>query len=163
MRLHIPVPVRWSDLDAYGHVNNATMLTLLEEARILALWDDPNPSSFGDNAGVGESTQSAPFSGGASAETYTLIARQEVEYLLPIPHLRDPLDVELWIGRIGGASVDVCYEIFSPVGAEPRLMYARATTVMVLVDVASSRPRRLTDDERTYLSDFVDAPLEHRR
>ena len=39
-RLHVPVPVRWSDLDAYEHVNNARMLTLLEEARIAAFWSD---------------------------------------------------------------------------------------------------------------------------
>ena len=34
----ITVPVRWSDVDGYGHVNNATMLRLLEEARIRAFW-----------------------------------------------------------------------------------------------------------------------------
>ena len=38
MRLHVPTPLRWSDLDAYGHVNNARMLSLLEEARIQAFW-----------------------------------------------------------------------------------------------------------------------------
>src|SRR5699024_2390941 len=29
-----PVHVRWSDIDMYQHVNHATMVTLLEEARI---------------------------------------------------------------------------------------------------------------------------------
>ena len=28
------VAVRWSDMDAYGHVNNARFLTLYEEARV---------------------------------------------------------------------------------------------------------------------------------
>ena len=32
MKLHVPIRLRWSDLDAYGHVNNAEMLRLLEEA-----------------------------------------------------------------------------------------------------------------------------------
>lgn len=46
MRLHVPTPLRWSDLDAYGHVNNARMLSLLEEARIQAFWvNDDAPSS----------------------------------------------------------------------------------------------------------------------
>ena len=40
MRLHVPIRLRWSDLDAYGHVNNAEMLRLLEEARIQAFWVD---------------------------------------------------------------------------------------------------------------------------
>ena len=31
-RLHVPVPVRWADLDAYGHVNNVAVLRLLAEA-----------------------------------------------------------------------------------------------------------------------------------
>ncbi|AAT89120.1 conserved hypothetical protein [Leifsonia xyli subsp. xyli str. CTCB07] len=38
MRLHVPIKLRWSDLDAYGHVNNAEMLRLLEQARIEAFW-----------------------------------------------------------------------------------------------------------------------------
>src|SRR5690606_39838769 len=37
-RIHVPVHIRWNDLDAYGHVNNAAMLTLLEEARISVFW-----------------------------------------------------------------------------------------------------------------------------
>jgi acyl-CoA thioester hydrolase len=32
--LFTDVPVRWSDMDAYGHVNNARFLTLYEEARV---------------------------------------------------------------------------------------------------------------------------------
>jgi acyl-CoA thioester hydrolase len=28
------VPVRWSDIDMYSHVNHATMVTILEEARL---------------------------------------------------------------------------------------------------------------------------------
>lgn len=34
VRYATAVRVRWSDLDAYGHVNNARILTLLEEARV---------------------------------------------------------------------------------------------------------------------------------
>ncbi|MBV9318957.1 MAG: thioesterase family protein, partial [Mycobacterium sp.] len=29
-----PVPVRWSDIDIYQHINHATMVTILEEARV---------------------------------------------------------------------------------------------------------------------------------
>ena len=29
-----PVHVRWSDIDSYQHMNHATMVTILEEARI---------------------------------------------------------------------------------------------------------------------------------
>ena len=39
-----PVPVRWSDIDVYQHVNHATMVTILEEARVPFL--DPAVTSF---------------------------------------------------------------------------------------------------------------------
>ena len=32
--LTVQVPPRWGDMDAYGHVNNVAILSLLEEARI---------------------------------------------------------------------------------------------------------------------------------
>ncbi|MDT0630681.1 thioesterase family protein [Rubrivirga sp. S365] len=44
------IPIRWGDLDALGHLNNATYLTLCEQARIEMLadvgagdWDDAGP------------------------------------------------------------------------------------------------------------------------
>ena len=33
-RIEVPVQLRWSDMDAYAHVNNVEMLRLLEEARV---------------------------------------------------------------------------------------------------------------------------------
>lgn len=150
-RIHVPVALRWSDLDAYGHVNNAAMLTLLEESRISVFWG-------GGDLGVdGVGDAAAPAAEGPS--TITLVARQEVEYLAPIPYLRDPLDVQLWIGRLGGASLDVCYEIATPVGHDPAAVYAKAATTVVLVDAATGRPRRITDRERAAWAPHVDAPV----
>jgi DNA polymerase-3 subunit delta len=69
MRIHIPISLRWSDLDAYGHVNNAAMFGLLEEARIYAFW-------AGDDSYDGKPDGSAPatriFRGGPDAGTITL-------------------------------------------------------------------------------------------
>jgi acyl-CoA thioester hydrolase len=31
--VEVTIPIRWRDVDAYGHVNNAVYLTYLEEAR----------------------------------------------------------------------------------------------------------------------------------
>ena len=88
MRLHVPTPLRWSDLDAYGHVNNARMLSLLEEARIQAFWvsDDTSEHAVGASTAVLDATP--------GANTITLIARQEVEYLAPIPYQRQPVDID---------------------------------------------------------------------
>ena len=124
-RIHVPVHIRWNDLDAYGHVNNAAMLTLLEEARISVFW------TSGD-VGPGEPPGTAVIDARPGSATVTLVARQEAEYLAPIPYLRKPLDVQLWIGRLGGASIEVCYEVCSPLEDEPQVVYARAATTVVL-------------------------------
>jgi acyl-CoA thioester hydrolase len=159
MRIHIPISLRWSDLDAYGHVNNAAMFGLLEEARIYAFW-------AGDDAYDGKPDETAPatriFRGGPDAGTITLIARQQAEYLAPIPYLRDPLDVEMWVGALGGASMDVCYEVYSPSGVTPRVLFARALTTIVVIDAAEQKPRRITDSERAVIENIVDAPLVFR-
>jgi len=163
MRLHVPIRLRWSDLDAYGHVNNAEMLRLLEEARIQAFWitDDAVDGALqqGDSGeAVGAST--AVLDGRPGADTLTLIARQEIEYLAPIPYLRQPLDVQLWLGRLGGASLEVCYEVWSPETADARILYSRAATTIVLVDAASERPRRINDREREAWTPYLDEPVE---
>ena len=156
MRLQVPIKLRWSDLDAYGHVNNAAMLRLLEEARIEAFWvSDDDPVDGG--AAAGGST--AVLDGRPGADTLTLIARQEVEYLAPLPYLRQPLDVQLWLGRLGGASLEVCYEVWSPENAEPRTLFTRAATTIVLVDAASQRPRRINERERAAWSPYREEPV----
>ena len=156
-RLRIPIPLRWGDLDALGHVNNTSMLKLLEEARLRAFWR-------GDDADAALPTAVFDMdvleSGGARA---TLIARQEIEYLRPVPYSQRPLDVRLWIGAMGGSSADVCFEVFSPVGSGEPVLYARATAVVVLVDTASGRPLRWSDAERAAWAPYTGEPISYRR
>lgn len=155
MRLHVPIDLRWADLDAYGHVNNAVMFRLLEEARIQAFWHTD------DGATAGAST--AVIDGRPGADTLTLIARQEIEYLEPLPYLRQPIDIQLWIGKLGGASLEVCYEVYGPVGVSPATLYARASTSIVLVDSASERPRKMHDAERAAWTPYLDEPIAFKR
>ena len=150
-RVHLAVPLRWSDLDAYGHVNNARMLTLLEEARIAAFWSDPDTE-----------TPTAVLDAGPDSATVTFVAAQRIEYLVPIPYHREPLNVELWIGRIGGASLEISYEIYSPAGAAERTLYTRASTTLVLVDRASGEPRRVSDEARAAWQAYVEPPVSFR-
>ena len=151
-RLHVALPLRWRDLDAYAHVNNARMFTLLEEARIAAFW-----------GGGMNGAPTAVLTTGPGADSITLIAGQQIEYRAQIPFHREPLDVELWIGKLGGASLQVCYEVYSPAGEQPRTLYVRAATTIVLADRESGAPRRITDDERAAWSPYVNEPLEFRQ
>jgi acyl-CoA thioester hydrolase len=156
-RIHIPVHLRWADLDAYNHVNNATMLTLLEEARIRAFWralpgEDAPPTAVLDP--------------GPASGLLSLIARQEIEYLSPIPYGRHPLDVQMWFGHVGGSSIDVCYEVFSPretAGENGQALHARALSVLVRVNGASGKPVRLTEEERTAWAPYAGEPLRFTR
>ncbi|MCC4907168.1 thioesterase family protein [Microbacterium sp. cx-59] len=150
-RLHIPIHLRWGDLDAFNHVNNTSMLKLLEEARVRAFWKPP----------VGE--PAAPTAIVPTGEgTLTLVARQEIEYLHPVPYQRAPLDVQMWFGKLGGSSIEVCYEVYSPEGA-PQTLYARSSAVIVLADAGSGRPVRMTPEMRQAWEPFVGEPLTFGR
>lgn len=156
-RLHLPIHLRWGDLDAFNHVNNVSMLTLLEEARVQVLWEPGDGESAPPTAVLDSSNR-----GGI----LTLVARQEIEYLLPVSYQRHPLDVQVWFGRLGGSSLDICYEVRSPLqtareGAQQ--VYARATTVVVKADAATGRPMRLSDAERSAWAPYVGDPLEYGR
>jgi acyl-CoA thioester hydrolase len=152
-RLHVPIHLRWGDLDALGHVNNTSMLKLLEEARLRAFW---RPEDGTDAAPTAVFDMSVLEGGGTRA---TLIARQEIEYLRPVPYGQRPLDVQLWVGGIGGSSVEVCFEVFSPEGDDMQTLYARASAVVVLVDTASGRPTRWGAAERAAWAPFTGDPI----
>ena len=64
-RHRVLTPLRWSDMDAYGHINNVQFLRLLEEARATAL-SDGLPA------------------GGELPITGLIVARSEIEYLSPL-------------------------------------------------------------------------------
>ncbi|WP_353111246.1 thioesterase family protein [Microbacterium sp.] len=153
-RLSIPIHLRWGDLDAFNHVNNTSMLKLLEEARVRAFW----------TAGPGEDAPpTAVLSSGIDAGVLTLVARQEIEYLAPVPYQRHPLDVQMWFGKLGGSSIEVCYEVYNHPGSEERVLYARSTAVIVLVDAETTRPVRLAPEMREAWEPYVGEPLQYVR
>lgn len=161
MRLRIPVPVRWNDVDAYGHINNAAALILLEEARIQAFWADPHSS---------DPWPTAVLAMGPGAATQSLVARQEIEYHHPMPFARAGLLVQLWIGNLGGSSIEVCYSVHDP---EPDIArigepltstpYAIASATLVMVTTATGAPTRLTRAQREAWEPYVDGPISFRR
>ena len=155
--LDVPVPVRWTDLDAYGHVNNAAMVRLLEEARV----DQPRAPLGIHPLGAPQPPAALPVSG-AGADLSTVIASQRIEYARPLGHRRDGVVVRLWLSRIGGASLSVDYLVLTrddPEGAAP---YARARTVVVLIDAETEAPVRLEQGTRTALEAFRGEPLRFR-
>jgi acyl-CoA thioester hydrolase len=125
------VAVRWSDLDAYGHVNNARFLTLYEEARVAMFFTGARAHGL------------------TSFEEGIVIARHEVDYLRPVDY-SEPVRVELWISDLRAARFTVDYELFD--GA---VLASRAKSVCVPYNLAQAHPRRLTDPERAFLKPYL--------
>jgi acyl-CoA thioester hydrolase len=125
-------PVRWSDLDAYGHVNNARLLTLYEEARVALFF-------------VG-----AREKGLTSFEEGIVIARHEVDYLRPVDY-GDAVRIEMWIDEIRPSRVGVRYEMF-----DSDQLASRARSVAVPFDLRRQRPRRLSEAERAFLEPWLE-------
>jgi acyl-CoA thioester hydrolase len=152
-RTRVLTPLRWSDMDAYGHVNNVQFLRLLEDARVVAF----------AAAGTDE--------GGSVVETGLLVARSEIEYLEPLVYRTAPVAIDLWLTNLAGASFDLGYEVLdeeSDEGADdgpPPRVYARAETTLVLFDRVNERPRRMAPSERERLEAWRDEPVRwrHRR
>lgn len=160
-RLHIPIPLRWGDLDAYGHINNVETLRLIEEARIRAFWHTADENADHDHDHDPQPTAALELA--ADSAVWSLVSRSEVEYLVPMPYSRAPIDVEVWLGRLGGASIEICFELYSPAGVEPRVLHARAATAIVTVDAASGRPTRIPADLRELWAPYLEDPIAFTR
>ena len=125
------VPVRWSDMDAFGHINHARMVTLMEESRIQWLL------SAGD--------EYQPLIKSA------MIVHVEIRYQRQLKHEDSPLAVGMWIR--GNRSVDftIGYEIRGANGSPDLKPACVASTQMAVVDIEKHALRRLTDTEKDYL------------
>ena len=129
------VAMRWSDMDAYGHVNNVQFLTYVEEARV-------------------EMFQAVPLSGVDQVASGILVASSEIKYLKPLLHRVAPVPIDVWVTRIGAASFALAYEVHADDGSA----YARAASVMVPYDFTNERPRRLSAEEKQWLSAYLEPP-----
>ena len=121
--------LRWSDEDALGHVNNARVVTLMEEARIR--WTQPRGKSG-----------RFPFG--------TVVASLQLDYLRPL-HYQPTLIVQLSVVRIGTKSFSLRH-----VGMQDGQPVFDGTSVMVPLAADKVSSRALNDLERAWLeSAFV--------
>ncbi|BBC95950.1 acyl-CoA thioesterase [Streptomyces griseofuscus] len=128
MRHIYACPLRWSDMDAYGHVNNAVFVRYLEEARINFLFRPDKEFQQG-----------------------SVVARHEIDYKRQLVHRHHPVDIELWITEIRAASFTIAYEV-----KDADVVYVRASTVVVPFDFEAQRPRRITSEEREFLQEYLE-------
>ncbi|MSO25901.1 MAG: acyl-CoA thioesterase [Candidatus Nanopelagicaceae bacterium] len=132
MKFTSKIYVRWADLDAFGHVNNAHYLTYAELARV-------------DWAGK----QFAPKEGSSVLVEMT-VAHSEVDYLIPITNFGFNYDVNLWVESIGDTSFTVAYEVL-----KDGVVYAKMKTVQVMIDIDKMKSRPINATEREFLTKYL--------
>ena len=123
MLFRMPIDLRWRDLDAFNHVNNANFMTYVEEARIR--WFESAGNEWLSNGRI------------------PLLAAVQMNYRLPIPYPARVF-VELLTQRVGNTSLTLGHRI---VGKDDRL-YADGHSVLVWIEMASGRPVPLPDTVR---------------
>jgi acyl-CoA thioester hydrolase len=133
MRYTFHCPMRWGDMDAYGHVNNVNFLVYLEEARIEMF------AQLTSEVGID------------AIKSGVVVAHSEIHYKRPLVHRTAPVPIDLWVTKIGGASFTLEYEVH-----DDDVLYARASSVLVPYDFPNERPRRLTPGERDFLERYLE-------
>ncbi|MCD9193358.1 acyl-CoA thioesterase [Streptomyces albireticuli] len=131
-RFTYPCPLRWSDADAYGHINNTLFLRYMEEART---------RMFREFLATDEEER---------REAAFVVARSIIDYKVPLHYREEPVDVDVWATKSAGASFELAYEI-----RDADRLYAEATTKIVAYNLNANRPRRLSDRERDFVAHYT--------
>jgi acyl-CoA thioester hydrolase len=122
------IPIRWGDMDAMGHVNNTVYFRFMEQARIR--WFDrlvPGPEAW--------------------QSTGVVIANASCNYRRAITY-PGTVEVKLFVGTPGGASVPTTYELRVDDDPKP---YADGAAMVVFIDMRSQKSRRIPEEIRARL------------
>jgi acyl-CoA thioester hydrolase len=122
------IRIRWRDMDAYGHVNNAVYLNYLEEARDRWVQKVLGP---------------------VSDTWHFVLARVAIDFRSELTQDDEEIIVRCRLDSIGRASVRTREEILKRDGT----VSAESESVIVARDPDSGRSRPLTDEERATLEE----------
>jgi len=123
--------VRWDDLDAFGHVNNAKYLVYAQEARFE--WGYQQFAEKKEDSALIE----------------MVVARGEVDYMVPITR-GTYYDVNLWVESLGNSSFVMAYQV-----EKDGVIFAKIKTVQVMIDLSSRKSRPLNEVERNFLTKYL--------
>ena len=121
----VSISVRWRDMDAMGHVNNAKYVSYLEEARVRWMLGVE---------GVSLSDRIAP-----------VVAATNINYRLPIVWPND-IVVELFVERLGNSSVTIGHRIIDQQDEDK--LYSDGNVVVVWMDTQTGKSAPLPEAVR---------------
>jgi len=127
-------PVRFSDVDAYRHVNNVKYFEYFQEARISLVGAMLRAAGDEESGGV----------------PGVVVAQIDVDYRTPMFFREQPYDVEVWVSHVGRSSFVVEGRIH-----DGGTVLSRARAVMVAFDPQTQRASALSDSQRQRLLEPV--------
>jgi acyl-CoA thioester hydrolase len=130
------VDVRFRDIDAFGHVNNAVVSSYIELARIRYLVDVLQVEPIGVMP--------------------LILANISIDYRSPI-FFQDTVEIGSRVDWLGSTSIGMSHELNA--AADGREL-ARSSSVLVTYDYEQSRPMRVPDDWRAAIAAFEGHALE---
>jgi len=128
------IEIRFADIDAFGHVNNAFFLTYFEQAR------------------VGFFDQVLGWDYDWSKEG-VIVARSEVDYILPI-HFRDTIHIYTGCIRMGNKSFDIAYQVIKTDVDGKETLMADGVTVMVAFDYVNHKSIEVPESWKNMMKKF---------
>lgn len=126
-----PIPIRFSDMDLFGHANNAIFLTYFEQARS-NYWNEIIKWDW-NAMGI-------------------ILAKAEVEFLKPIV-LSDELFAYVRTSRIGNSSWDIEYLLVTHNNDEA-VIKAKGKTIQVCFDFKSNQSAPIPEREKQTMINF---------
>jgi acyl-CoA thioester hydrolase len=132
MKHQFKCQVRWGDLDAFMHVNNAAYLTYIQEAR------------------VDFTVYSRQRANLQPVLIEMVVAHADIDYINPIYDAGIEIDIAVWVSKIGTSSFVLQYEL-----SKDGTIYAKAKTVQVTVSMDTKSSRPVNEQERAFLSQYL--------
>ena len=128
----INIEVRFRDLDALGHVNNAVFMTYFEEGR----------KNFSKNI----------FKVSDPSDFTFILAHIRCDYLKPIK-FNDNITLQMWVKHIGNSSFSFGYKLMDT--SNESLVYATGESVQVCYDYTANSSMAVPDAMREALSQYL--------
>ncbi|MEX2475956.1 acyl-CoA thioesterase [Marinobacter sp.] len=125
----LSMPLRWGDMDSYGHANNTVYFRFFEEARIVWL--------------------ASMDLGGSEAETGPIIIKTSATFLKELSHPAT-VSVKTYADKAGNTSLDTYHTITDENTGE---LYAEGYAKIVWFDKVARSSMRLPDSLRALATD----------
>jgi acyl-CoA thioester hydrolase len=130
-RFSYPCHVRFSDVDAYRHVNNVKFVEYFQEARVQLVF------------GLADAR---PVRAEGEQDFAVVVGVVDLDFRGPMYLREEPYDVDVWVGSTGRTSFVVDGEI-----RDGDRVLSRCRVVLVRIDPMTQRPLPLSETEKELL------------